>query len=325
MSGMLLSSVFHLRHNIQRHLILLSLLSLLVSLSLTATAQQQVTLEWPLNSPDRVMSPNSAAETGFGTGKAVGRVVFDRIYGAMASGWDTEKLNPGAFYEYRVIPAEGARLEFDRLSLALSLGGGGMNAAIRYSTDGFRQQVQELGQPVFFYTTDPQTLALSAAMEVSYPDTLRVRVYAWGAAGPNTEFNNLNFKLEGIAFGSKEIPKPSSILATYTAIASGNWNDPATWDLGAVPGASDDITINTGVTVTMNVDGSCQSILNMLGTSSIVAGGGTLTLLNSSAKLLFHAPLYSPMQPILTLAAHSTSRALSVEPHLCLPNLKPAP
>lgn len=144
------------------------------------------------------MVTSDKAQTGFGTGTAVDQVVFDRTYGAIAGGWNTEELNPAAFYEYRIIPAEGRSFDFDELSLDISVSAGEMNAVAKYSTDGFRNQEQQLGQPVFFYTRDPQTLTLAADMRVSYPDTLRIRVYAWGATSPTTEFNNRNVRVEGI-------------------------------------------------------------------------------------------------------------------------------
>jgi len=209
MSGMFMSSASHFKHSLQR---LLILLLLLVSLSPVLHSQESIALSWPLTSPDRVYIANSAAQTGFAAGGAAGRVVFDRTYGATTGGWNTSELNPDAFYEYRVIPPEGSHLELDRLSLDLSLGGGGMNAAVYYSTDGFRNHRQELGQPVFFYTTDPQPLSFNTAITVSHPDTLLVRVYAWGAEGLNTEFNNRNVRMEGLAFGDRPLSETTAII-----------------------------------------------------------------------------------------------------------------
>lgn len=41
--------------------------------------------------------------------------------------------------------------------------------------------------------------------------------------------------------------------ADCTAIANGNWSDPATWSCGAVPGCGDVITIPSGITVTVDI------------------------------------------------------------------------
>ena len=69
--------------------------------------------------------------------------------------------------------------------------------------------------------------------------------------------------------------------AARTASVSGNWSNPATWGGAAVPTATDDITIAAGITVTMDIAGSCRTITNMLGNSSISAGGGTLTIVGN--------------------------------------------
>jgi len=161
-------------------------------------AQESIALSWPLTSPDRVMVISDKAQTGFGAGTAVDKVVFDRTYGAIAGGWNTEELNPAAFYEYRIIPSEGLSLSFDEFRLDISVSSGEMNAVVKSSIDGFSNQVQQLGQPVFFYTRNPQTLTLPANLVVNYPDTLRIRVYGWGATSPTTEFNNRNVTVEGM-------------------------------------------------------------------------------------------------------------------------------
>ena len=48
--------------------------------------------------------------------------------------------------------------------------------------------------------------------------------------------------------------------ATKTASVSGNWNSTTTWGGSAIPLYNDDAIINTGVTVTMDVDASCKSV-----------------------------------------------------------------
>jgi hypothetical protein len=44
------------------------------------------------------------------------------------------------------------------------------------------------------------------------------------------------------------------------SIASGNWDDPATWSLGTVPMHTDSVVISTGKTVNLNVDGLCGAM-----------------------------------------------------------------
>ena len=65
--------------------------------------------------------------------------------------------------------------------------------------------------------------------------------------------------------------------AARVASVSGNWNATATWGGAAFPTNSDDITINAGITVTMNVAGSCALITSM-GNGASIVGTNSLTL-----------------------------------------------
>src|SRR5258705_7873809 len=47
---------------------------------------------------------------------------------------------------------------------------------------------------------------------------------------------------------------------TRTASASGLWNNTATWGGASVPTSANDVVINNGVTVTVNVVATCASI-----------------------------------------------------------------
>lgn len=61
--------------------------------------------------------------------------------------------------------------------------------------------------------------------------------------------------------------------APRIASVSGNWNNTNTWGGESVPSISDDVTINSGVTVFINVDNAvCQSLRinnNVEGTASV--------------------------------------------------------
>jgi len=72
------------------------------------------------------------------------------------------------------------------------------------------------------------------------------------------------------------------VNAQTTAISTGNWNNVATWSAG-IPDAADAVTINDGVTVTVNIAAECASIaingggstagITISGTNSLSVGG----------------------------------------------------
>ncbi|MCX6182410.1 MAG: autotransporter-associated beta strand repeat-containing protein [Bacteroidetes bacterium] len=79
----------------------------------------------------------------------------------------------------------------------------------------------------------------------------------------------------------------SSFAATKTASVTGNWSNTATWGGAAVPGAADDIVVNTGITVTMTADYTTTGTLTLNGTGTIQMAaynltGGSLTASGSA-------------------------------------------
>lgn len=64
-------------------------------------------------------------------------------------------------------------------------------------------------------------------------------------------------------------------MATYTAVQSGNWNDPNTWG-GYIPTFTDDVAIPSGITVTVNSASVCNSIDIQLGGTVNYSGTQTL-------------------------------------------------
>lgn len=76
---------------------------------------------------------------------------------------------------------------------------------------------------------------------------------------------------------------PSAFAATITASATGIWSSTATWGGSAVPTTSDDVVINSGVTVTVDVNASCNSLTLAAGTNNTVSvnSGMTLTVTNA--------------------------------------------
>ena len=69
-----------------------------------------------------------------------------------------------------------------------------------------------------------------------------------------------------------------------TASVSGNWDSKTTWGETDVPAPTDDVIINTGVNVTMNVDATCNSLTTgtISGTAAI---DGTKTLTTNVLKI----------------------------------------
>jgi len=55
-------------------------------------------------------------------------------------------------------------------------------------------------------------------------------------------------------------------MASVVSVKSGNWNDPTVWSTNSVPSSGDDVTINAGHTVTVNVSSVTVRSLRVLGT-----------------------------------------------------------
>jgi hypothetical protein len=94
-----------------------------------------------------------------------------------------------------------------------------------------------------------------------------------------------------------------------SANGTGNWETPGNWSCGHVPGAGDDVTIGTGITVTVNANnlanignldifGTLQftngSKINLAATSVVnIYSGGSITGGNGGAKIVFPSTSYS--------------------------------
>lgn len=71
--------------------------------------------------------------------------------------------------------------------------------------------------------------------------------------------------------------------ATFTSVTTGNWETAATWDLNAVPGASDNVVIATGHTVTATTaqtrdSGTTTLVTGTLATNASYSNNGTTTI-----------------------------------------------
>ena len=85
-----------------------------------------------------------------------------------------------------------------------------------------------------------------------------------------------------------------SIAASFTAKQSGNWSSASTWSGGSLPKSTDNITIKSGISITLDINNAvCASLIlndNVTGTASLVFNSGsalvvsgTLTLSGSTA------------------------------------------
>ncbi len=71
---------------------------------------------------------------------------------------------------------------------------------------------------------------------------------------------------------------------TYTALTNGNWDDDATWSGVGIPGAADDVVIEDGKTITVNIsNAACNSL--SLGTGGLLTAACTLSFSSSTSQL----------------------------------------
>ena len=102
----------------------------------------------------------------------------------------------------------------------------------------------------------------------------------------------------------------SSFCQPVTAVASGSWNNPATWNNDAVPGAGDNVIINSGITVT--VDGIADVCLSLTINSPTVANGITISGTNSlavSGAITMNAPASAGVISTISVGTGTLSAA----------------
>ena len=99
---------------------------------------------------------------------------------------------------------------------------------------------------------------------------------------------------------STEELKLKSAMATFTAVQTGNWNDPATWSSTVTPSPADNVIIPGPYTVTVNSAASCDNItidagatLKFSGTNTLQVNGnllnnGTISSVGATGKILLY-------------------------------------
>ncbi|MDD5050805.1 MAG: Ig-like domain-containing protein [Candidatus Pacebacteria bacterium] len=89
------------------------------------------------------------------------------------------------------------------------------------------------------------------------------------------------FCVASVFFVAALIKPTTTFAAARTASVTGNWSNTATWGGSSVPGASDTVTINSGVIVTVDVTSSATSITfptASAATKLVINSGVTLTV-----------------------------------------------
>ncbi|MGD9690556.1 MAG: hypothetical protein AB7K52_12525 [Phycisphaerales bacterium] len=73
------------------------------------------------------------------------------------------------------------------------------------------------------------------------------------------------------------------VIGTWIGPAGGDWNDPANWAQGVLPGANDDVVIDIpGGTFTITHSGGASSVRSITSQENITLSNGTLTVADSS-------------------------------------------
>jgi len=211
-------------------------------ISLNISAQERINLNWPMTSDAQPLLPSEYINAGFTKGNAITVVTFDQAHGAGALGWNAYSLNPEAYFEYLIAPNEGITLTLNQVNFEISISSGAIKVAAKYSLDGFRSQKSPIGQSRLAATTTPRNLSLPADINVNYPDTLSIRIYAWGANDQQVSFynRNVNFTLTAVIDSSllaaqiptqipapeTETPTPEEIVSNQQEPLAANANSP---------------------------------------------------------------------------------------------------
>jgi hypothetical protein len=90
--------------------------------------------------------------------------------------------------------------------------------------------------------------------------------------------------LASTAFASGDELGLDTRFSAYISILAQSWNLPGTWDAGAIPSSSDDVEINTKVTVPDGVAAAANSVaINEGAAKGLTVGGGTSGTLSVGA------------------------------------------
>lgn len=96
--------------------------------------------------------------------------------------------------------------------------------------------------------------------------TYNWRVYAISEGGKSTNLEDVQATLPP---------------GTFTSVATGNWNSPATWDAGSVPNSFDNAVVSAGNTVTIDATGLSINNLSVQGTLAYATTPSNFTVGNN--------------------------------------------
>lgn len=190
----------------------------ILSMTLNISAQQNIQLQWPLTSPQTIAMPSSIATLGFSAGRGVDSLYFSPSFGAVSNGWNTDNLDPEAYYEYTITPARGTTMVINQMNFEVSLNRVNMRTSVQYSYDNFRSQKVQIGHTIYIGTQTPRNLPVKTSLQVSYPQTLSVRIYGWSSVDYTVSFHNRNVSFDALAFG-KDLPVSDEKDQTDTLVS----------------------------------------------------------------------------------------------------------
>ncbi len=184
-------------------------------ISLNISAQENVQFHWPLTSTAEIALPSPYATLSFNAGRDVDSLRFTEDFGAMAGRWNSESLDPQAYYEYTLSPAPGMRIVVNQINLEVSVSRVNMRTSVQYSYDGFTRQKTQIGHTVYIATHEPRNLPVKTSLRVAYPQTLSIRIYGWSTVDYLVDFCTRNVSFDAVVFGRDLLVKsPTDTLNT---------------------------------------------------------------------------------------------------------------
>lgn len=101
-----------------------------------------------------------------------------------------------------------------------------------------------------------------------------------GLLAGTTYYWRLHALTEGDLGAALNGTQATTAAGNVVSVTSGSWSTPATWNCGCVPNAGDNVTIANSHTVSLDADGTCQSITVGQGSSGVFNIGNNATARN---------------------------------------------